>query len=76
MAVDEFAPIKSMADLEKWHPPDPYAAHRFETMKRRVKRFKGKRAIFVQLRDVWSNPRDLLGYQQLFMDCLQRPVLV
>lgn len=76
MAVDEFAPIKNMADLEKWNPPDPYAPHRFETMKRRIKRFKGKKAIFVQLRDVWSNPRDLLGYQQLFLDCLRRPDLV
>jgi uroporphyrinogen decarboxylase len=76
MAVDEFAPIKSMADLEKWNPPDPYAPHRFETMKRRIQRFKGKRAIFAQLRDVWSNPRDLLGYAQLFIDVIKRPELV
>jgi uroporphyrinogen decarboxylase len=76
MAVDEFAPIKTMADLEKWKPPDPYAPHRFETMKRRVKRFKGKQAIFVQLRDVWSNPRDLLGYAELFVKCKTEPELV
>ncbi len=76
MAVDEFAPIRSMADLEKWEPPDPYAPHRFETMKRRVARFKGKRAIFVQLRDVWSNPRDLLGYENLFVLCKKQPDLV
>jgi uroporphyrinogen decarboxylase len=74
--VDEFAPIKNMADLERWNPPDPYAPHRFETMKQRIKRFKGKRAIFVQIRDVWSNPRDLLGYQQLFLDCIRRPELI
>jgi uroporphyrinogen decarboxylase len=76
MAVDEFAPIKSMADLKNWEPPDPYAPHRFETMKRRVKRFKGKKAIFVQLRDVWSNPRDLLGYAELFVKCKTDPELV
>lgn len=76
MAVDRFAPIKSWADLEKWEPPDPYAPHRFETMKRRVQRFKGKRAIFVQLRDVWSNPRDLLGYANLFILCKKQPDLV
>lgn len=76
MSLDEFAPIKHMADLESWQPPDPYAPHRFETMKRQVKRFKGKRAIFVRLRDVWSNPRDLLGYVQLFVDCLERPDLI
>ncbi|KAA3654999.1 MAG: hypothetical protein DWQ04_33885 [Chloroflexi bacterium] len=76
MAMDEFSPIKTMADLEKWEPPDPYASHRFDTMKERVKRFKGKRAIFVQLRDVWSNPRDLIGYEQLFMKCGLEPDLV
>jgi uroporphyrinogen decarboxylase len=76
MAVDEFSPIKSMADFERWAPPDPYAPHRFDTMKRRVKRFKGKRAIFVQLRDVWSNPRDLLGYEELFVKCASDPELV
>jgi uroporphyrinogen decarboxylase len=76
MAVDEFAPIKSWADLEAWEPPDPYAPHRFATMKERIKRFKGKRAIIVQLRDVWSNPRDLLGYAQLFVLCKTKPDLV
>lgn len=76
MAVDEFAPIKTMGDLENWEPPDPYALHRFETMKRRVERFKGKRAIFAQLRDVWSNPRDLLGYEELFVKCGTNPDLV
>ncbi len=76
MAVDELAPIKSWADLEKWSPPDPHAPHRFETMARRAKRFKGKRAIFAQLRDVWSNPRDLLGYAQLFVLCKKQPDLV
>jgi uroporphyrinogen decarboxylase len=76
MAIDELAPIKDWADFEKWQPPDPYAPHRFNTLKRRVKRFKGKKAIFVQLRDVWSNPRDLLGYVQLFVDCVERPDLV
>lgn len=76
MAVDELAPIKSMADLEKWEPPDPYAPYRFESMKRRVERFKGKKAIFFRARDVWSNPRDLLGYAQLFLDIIKRPELV
>ncbi len=76
MAVDQYAPLKTMADVEKWQPPDPYAPHRFATMQRRVARFKGRRAIFVQLRDVWSNPRDLFGYAQLFMYCKKYPDMV
>lgn len=76
MAIDAVAPIKNWADLEKWNPPDPYAPHRFDTMRERIKRFKGQRAIIVQLRDVWSNPRDLLGYAQLFILCKTQPDLV
>lgn len=76
MPVDELSPIKDWSDLGKWEPPDPHAPHRFETMKQQLKQFKGKKAIFVQARDVWSNPRDLLGYTQLFIDCLDRPELV
>jgi uroporphyrinogen decarboxylase len=76
MAVDAHSPIRSWADLENWQPPDPHAPGRFATMKRRVERFQGQRAIFVQLRDVWSNPRDLLGYAQLFILCKKQPDLV
>ncbi len=76
MAVDQFAPIKTMADLEKWQPPDPHAPHLFERMKEQVKRFKGKKAIFFRSRDVWSNPRDLLGYAELFVKCKTEPELV
>ena len=76
MAVDAYAPLKTMADVEAFVPPDPHAPHRFETMKKRVKRFKGRRAIFVQLRDVWSNPRDLFGYAQLFTYCKKYPDMV
>jgi uroporphyrinogen decarboxylase len=65
-----------MADLDRWQPPDPHAPGRFDVMKERIRRFKGQRAIFVQLRDVWSNPRDLLGYTNLLMMCLTEPELV
>ena len=76
MPVDRLAPIKSMADLEHWESPNPYAPGRFDIMKTRIQRYKGKRAIFVQLRDVWSNPRDLMGYEELLVKCLTEPELV
>lgn len=44
-------------------------------MKRRVARFKGQKAIFMQLRDVWSNPRVLLGFANLFVLCKRQPDL-
>jgi uroporphyrinogen decarboxylase len=45
-------------------------------MKEQVKRFKGEKAIFFRARDVWSNPRDLLGYAELFVKCKTEPELV
>lgn len=76
VAVEALAPIRSMADLQRWQPPDPHAPGRFTVMKDRIRRFKGRRAIVVQLRDVWSNPRDLLGYTCLLERCLTEPELV
>jgi uroporphyrinogen decarboxylase len=76
IALDQYAPIKSWADLEKWEPPDPNVDLRFTSIKSCVERFKGKRAIFIIARDVWSYPRDLMGYENLMVACLQKPDLV
>lgn len=76
MPIDTFSPIKSWSDLERWNPPNPYTPNRFETLERLVKRFKGRRAVFVQIRDVFTNPRDLLGFSQLLIDCKERPDFV
>ncbi len=76
MPVDQRAPIQTLEDLENWNPPDPYAPHRVEAMRERIKLFKGKRAIIIQLRDVWSNPRDLMGYENLLANCALEPELV
>jgi uroporphyrinogen decarboxylase len=41
-----------------------------------VERFGGRRAIILQMRDVWSGVRDYMGFQQALMDMLLRPSLV
>lgn len=76
VAKDQYSPIKTMKDLEKFTPPDPCASHRFDTMKNLIRRFKGRRAIFIVLRDVWSHPRDLIGYERMLKSCLKEPELV
>jgi len=76
MPVDEKAPIQSWADLEKWNPPDPHAPLRIQSLKEKIDQYKGKRAIIVRSRDVWSNPRDLMGYENLLMQCALDPDLV
>jgi len=76
MPVDDQAPIQSLADLEKWEAPDPDDDYRYEKIKETVKRFGGKRAIILQMRDVWSGPRDYIGYAQLFINLSECPELV
>jgi uroporphyrinogen decarboxylase len=76
MPVDEKAPIQSWADLENWSPPDPYAPHRIQSLKEQIDKFKGARAIIVRSRDVWSNPRDLMGYENLLIQCALNPDMV
>jgi len=60
-------PIQSMADFESYIPPDPFAPHRFESLKKIVAKYKGQYAIGVHLNDVLSIPRNLMGFEQLMM---------
>ena len=76
MPVDDQAPVKSLADLENWHAPDPDDPFRYEKIKATVDRFGGQRAIILQMRDVWSGPRDYIGYAQLFINLKECPELV
>ncbi len=76
MPVDDQAPIKTLKDLETWNPPDPDDPFRYEPIKRVVERFGGKRAVILQMRDVWSGPRDYMGYAQLFVNLKTAPELV
>ncbi len=74
--LDERAPIQSMKDLERWYPPDPFAAGRLEKLEHYIRQYKGKRAIFIYVRDVWSLPCDLMGYMQLMVACKSMPEIV
>lgn len=60
-------PIQSLDDFKNYTPPDPYAPHRYESLKKIVAKYKGKYAIGVHLNDVLSLPRNLMGFEQLMM---------
>jgi len=60
-------PIQSLDDFKNYTPPDPYAAHRYESLKKIVARYKGSYAIGVHLNDVLSIPRNLMGFERLMM---------
>jgi len=69
-------PIATMDDLRRYEPPDPCAPHRFDSLKRLVDRYKGKLAIGVHLNDVFSIPRNLMGFENLLMALAADPDLV
>jgi uroporphyrinogen decarboxylase len=60
-------PIKTLDDFKSYTPPDPYAAHRYDSLKKMVAKYKGQYAIGVHLNDVLSLPRNLMGFEQLMM---------
>jgi uroporphyrinogen decarboxylase len=69
-------PIQTLDDLRSYQPPDPHAPGRYDSLKRLVKRYKGKLAIGVHLNDVFSIPRYLAGFENLLMATVAEPELV
>ncbi len=69
-------PIHSLDDLRNYEPPDPHAPGRYDSLKRIVKRYKGKLAIGVHLNDVFSIPRYLAGFEGFLMATVEEPELV
>ncbi|MBM4088588.1 MAG: hypothetical protein FJ276_04055 [Planctomycetes bacterium] len=67
------SPIKDVRDHRQYAFPDPRAAHRFASLEHALKRFGDQRAIVLNLRDGFSDMRDLLGYQEALMALLLDP---
>ena len=74
--IEVESPIKTMADFERYTPPDPHAPGRFTAVDDAVQRYKGHKAIIAHLNDVFSLPRYLMGMQELLMAILTEPELV
>ena len=57
-------PASAASDVYKrqpWQPPDPDDPCRYEKIQATIDRFGGRRAIILQMRDVWSGPRAYIG---------------
>ncbi|MCL5987048.1 MAG: hypothetical protein M1371_10895 [Actinobacteria bacterium] len=68
--------IKDEKDLARFEFPDPNVPHRFNTMKKVIDRFKGKKAIIAWLRDGFAEVRDLHGFEETLVDFYDRPDLI
>jgi uroporphyrinogen decarboxylase len=57
-------PIKDITKQSDYRFPDPYASERFKTLERALNTYGDRRAVIFNLRDGFSDMRDLLGYQE------------
>jgi uroporphyrinogen decarboxylase len=71
-----YARIKTSKDLKTYRAPDLEKRGRFKTLKQIVDRFKERKLVVIKLHDVWSIPRDLLGYERLLISVINNRELV
>jgi uroporphyrinogen decarboxylase len=69
--------IKSEADFDNYVMPDPDEEWRYNELRKAVQRFKGERAIFCGVTDVFDIVKEsFLGDIAMFTDMIRNPVLV
>ena len=74
--IEVESPIKTLADFERYTPPNPHEPWRFTAVEEAVRDYGGKKAVIVHLNDVFSLPRYLMGMQDLLMAIVAEPELV
>jgi len=67
------SPIADVTRHGAYTFPDPTAPHRFATLEQALARFGDRRAVILNLRDGFSDLRDLLGYEGALMALLLEP---
>ena len=67
------SPIPDLTGHQDYHFPDPEAPHRFETLEKALDRFGNAKAIVFNIRDGFSDMRDLLGYENALMGMVLEP---
>ena len=67
------SPIAEITRHAEYTFPDPAAPHRFSTLERAMERVGDEKAVVLNLRDGFSDMRDLLGYEGALMSMLLEP---
>jgi len=67
------SPIKDLAQHADYRFPPPDAPGRFEPLQKAVVNFGDRRALIWNLRDGWSDMRDLLGYENALIGFIAEP---
>lgn len=63
-------PVANLAEQANFIFPDPDAPRRFKTLERALEQYGDRRGIVLNLRDGFSDMRDLLGYENALMGML------
>ena len=69
-------PIRTMKDVERYTPPDPYKPERYRSIERAVEQHTGKKALILHLNDVFSIPSRLMPFEYFMMLLIDKPETV
>jgi uroporphyrinogen decarboxylase len=75
-AIEIESPIRTLADFERYTPPDPCEAPRYAAIEQALTVYGETHAVIVHLNDVFSLPRYLMGMENLLMAIAAEPDLV
>ncbi len=70
------SPIQTLEDLRDFQVPDPDASYRFDKIKKTMKAFGDEKLVVARVRDVVSQPRDLMGYQNYLISFYEEEELI
>lgn len=68
-------PIKDENDFKSFKVPDPDAEYRFDSIKKALKEADGEIGVVARVKDVFSEPRDLMGFEEFLMSFYLQPEL-
>lgn len=68
-------PIETMDDLDHLQIPDPDAPYRFDKIKRALAEVGDEICVVPRVRDVFSQPRDLMGFENFLISFYEEPEL-
>jgi uroporphyrinogen decarboxylase len=74
--IEVESPIKTMADFERYRPPDPHEPWRYRAVEKTLETYGQDFAVIVHLNDVFSLPRCLMGMADLLAAIVTDPELV
>jgi len=69
-------PITDLESFNRYEPPPLDSPIRFQNIDAAIERFGNDKAIIVNLHDIYSFPRDLIGFEQLLYAFYEQPELV